>query len=102
MVGGGYYDEVIGSAGRPLVAPDDCATSPRPTTGIDATDNSGAVSQACLAHPIAAVESPGLGGISTFDADGTLRTWNGTTWVAGAKLPAVCATNEWAHAGPTR
>ncbi len=38
------------------------------------------------AHPNAAFESATLGGISTFDADGTARTWTGTTWNAGPKV----------------
>lgn len=43
--------------------------------------------QLAWAHPNAAFESPSLGGVSTLDADGTLRTWTGTSWTAGPKLP---------------
>src|SRR6185295_4772993 len=39
------------------------------------------------AHANAAFESSTSGGVSMVDADGTLRTWNGTNWTAGAKMP---------------
>jgi hypothetical protein len=38
-------------------------------------------------HPNAAFESATLGGVSTFDADGSVRTWNGTAWSTGPALP---------------
>lgn len=42
--------------------------------------------QLSWAHPNAIFESALLGGISTFDASGRLRTWDGTQWVAGPQL----------------
>ncbi len=49
------------------------------------------------AHPNAAFESPSLGGVSVADADGTVRTWNGTAWIAGAQIPtqAMCFSSLW-------
>ena len=38
-------------------------------------------------HPNALSETPSLGGVSLFDADGTLRTWDGQSWRAGPALP---------------
>ena len=43
--------------------------------------------QLAWAHPNAAAYSAVLGGVSTLDADGTLRTWNGQTWESGPTLP---------------
>jgi hypothetical protein len=53
--------------------------------------------QLAWAHPNAAFESPALGGVSTLDADGTARTWNGTTWIAGPKIASqsACAKSGW-------
>jgi hypothetical protein len=43
--------------------------------------------QLTWSHPNAAFESTASGGVSMIDADGTMRTWNGTTWSAGPKMP---------------
>jgi hypothetical protein len=53
--------------------------------------------QVAWSHPNAAFESATLGGVSTIDADGTLRTWNGTNWMAGPKISsqAACALSGW-------
>jgi hypothetical protein len=37
-------------------------------------------------HPNAIFESALLGGVSAFDANGTLRTWNGSSWITGKRL----------------
>jgi hypothetical protein len=42
--------------------------------------------QLTWAHPDSLFESSHLGGVSMFDSAGTLRTWNGTVWVAGPAL----------------
>lgn len=39
------------------------------------------------AHPNSIFEAPSLGGIATFDADGSLRVWNGQNWTPGPRLP---------------
>lgn len=52
--------------------------------------------QLAWAHPNSVFESLSLGGVSTLDADGTLRTWNGADWTAGPALPdgAMCAATN--------
>ncbi|HEY6556973.1 MAG TPA: hypothetical protein VI072_06855 [Polyangiaceae bacterium] len=37
-------------------------------------------------HPNAIFESSAFGGVGIMDADGTLRVWNGSAWLAGPKL----------------
>jgi hypothetical protein len=53
--------------------------------------------QLAWAHPDAAFESPTLGGVTTLDGDGTLRTWNGAAWVAGPKIATgmFCLQSLW-------
>jgi hypothetical protein len=53
--------------------------------------------QLAWAHPNAAFESATLGGVSVIDADGTLRTWNGTAWTAGPTIPTqgTCFSTLW-------
>lgn len=43
--------------------------------------------QLAWSHPNALFESSLLGGVSTFDAEGTLFTWDGALWRAGPQLP---------------
>jgi hypothetical protein len=49
------------------------------------------------AHPNAAFESVAFAGVSTVDADGTLRTWNGTAWTAGPQIASqgFCVSSIW-------
>jgi hypothetical protein len=53
--------------------------------GVPATTWDGTL-QLTWAHPNSLFESKRLGGVSMIDAGGTLRTWNGTAWVAGPSL----------------
>lgn len=55
-------------------------------TSMDAMTNWSGTLQSTWTHPNAAFESPGLGGVSMIDADGTLRTWNGSTWTSDARI----------------
>lgn len=55
-------------------------------TQWDASDNWKGTLQSAWTHPNAAFESTALGGVSMIDGDGTIRTWNGTTWTAGATI----------------